>query len=66
MKLDNEVAQIVTRLEEFPLSGRAGRVEGTREFIAGNYVLIYQVSENRLEVLGFIRDAWKYPSFLPD
>ncbi len=43
LRLDDNVQQLVSRLERFPYSGRQGRVEGTREAILGNYVLVYTV-----------------------
>ncbi|MBD5641916.1 MAG: type II toxin-antitoxin system RelE/ParE family toxin [Desulfovibrio sp.] len=61
LKLDDEVAQLVKLLEQFPFSGRPGRVDGTREAIAGNYVLVYRVTEAQLEILRFIHGAMQYP-----
>ena len=61
LKLDDEVAQVVSRLEKFPFSGRSGRVDGTREAIVGNYVLVYRVAEEQIEILRFIHGAMQYP-----
>ena len=62
LQLDNEIAELVNRLEQFPLSGRSGRVDGTREAIIGNYILVYTVCEDRVEILRVIHAARKYPS----
>ncbi len=63
LRLDTSVDLLVKRLELFPLSGRPGRVEGTREAIVDNYVLVYRVSEESLEILRFIHGARQYPPF---
>lgn len=66
LQLDTEVDQLIKRLEHFPLSGRPGRVQGTREAIVGSYILVYRVSEDRLEILRFIHGARQYPPFPVD
>ncbi|MBD5607344.1 MAG: type II toxin-antitoxin system RelE/ParE family toxin [Desulfovibrio sp.] len=66
LKLDEEVAQLVKRLEQFPLSGRAGRVKDTREAIVDNYVMVYRVTERNIEILRFIHGARQYPPFPED
>lgn len=66
LQLDDEVAQLVRRLEQFPLSGRPGRVDGTREVSAGNYVFVYKAEKDCIEILCFIHGARRYSPFPED
>lgn len=61
LRLDDDVERLVGRLRQFPYSGRAGRVDGTREAILGNYILIYAVQPTQIEILRFIHGAMRYP-----
>lgn len=61
LHLDDEVEQLVSRLRQFPHSGRPGRVYGTREAILGNYILVYAVQPAQIEILRFIHGAMLYP-----
>ena len=53
----------VGQLAEFPLIGRVGRVEGTRELAISNtsYLVIYRVKEETVEVLRVLHASRKYP-----
>jgi len=53
----------VGQLAEFPLIGRVGRVEGTRELVISNtsYLVIYRVKEETVEVLRVLHASRKYP-----
>lgn len=59
------VVQTAMMFGQFPLMGRAGIVEGTREFsvVGLPYVIIYRIaSETELDVLTIIHSRRKYPS----
>lgn len=50
------------RLRWFPESGRIGRVAGTRELIVHpNYVLIYQVIDDRIRMIRVLHARQRYP-----
>lgn len=47
------IRQAVERLEPFPMSGRAGTVEGTRELVAPQlpFIIVYRVTETEVQIL---------------
>ena len=50
------------RLAEFPYMHRAGRVSGTREaVISPNYVLVYRVTADAVEVINVLHARQQYP-----
>lgn len=50
------------RLTEFPYMHRAGREPGTREaVITPNYILIYRVAADAVEVLNVLHTRQQYP-----
>ena len=53
----------VNQLAEFPLMGRKGRVEGTRELVIGNtpYIVVYRVKGDAVEILRVLHSAKKFP-----
>lgn len=59
----SQILNSVKHLEDYPHSGRAGRISGTREFIIPNspYIIPYRVRENRLEILGVHHSRRKWP-----
>ena len=69
-----EVAVIVAQriidsakiLESFPLSGKAGRIEGTREIPTKKlpYVLVYQTIDTNTEILRVFHTSRLFPSVL--
>jgi toxin ParE1/3/4 len=61
------VIQIVTnvqQLEAFPMSGRAGRVPGTRELVIANtpFIAAYVIHKARIVILAVYRGAQQCPS----
>ena len=51
------------QLSEFPMMGRTGRVDDTRELVIANtpYIIIYRVNRNAVEVLRVLHTSRKYP-----
>lgn len=62
MVIDRIVAS-VERLAQFPDMARAGRVEGTREWVVPRlpYIAVYRVSEDRIIVAGVFHGARERP-----
>lgn len=48
-----EIESATARLKEFPLSGRQGEVNGTREVVVRNlpYVIVYRIRGDVVEIL---------------
>lgn len=54
--------QKAERLDEHPELGRTGRMKGTRELVTHhNYVLIYRVTGETVEVLRVKHSAMRWP-----
>jgi toxin ParE1/3/4 len=51
------------RLATMPASGRAGRVNGTRELVISRtpYIVAYRVARNRVEILAIMHGARQWP-----
>ncbi|MBI5217212.1 MAG: type II toxin-antitoxin system RelE/ParE family toxin [Ignavibacteriae bacterium] len=50
-KLDKEFIALCRFLSQFPFMGRRFRDENERCFVKGNYLIVYQVSDNGIEIL---------------
>lgn len=59
--LDDEVDKTVLRLEQFPFSGRIGRLADTREAIIGSYILVYEVHHDFILVTHFVHSSRLFP-----
>lgn len=57
------IIEAVKQLQEYPHSGRFGRVAGTRELvIAGtHYIVPYRIQQETIEVLRILHTARKWP-----
>ena len=51
------------QLSEFPMMGRPGRVDSTRELVIANtpYIVIYRVKGSAVEILRVLHASRKYP-----
>jgi toxin ParE1/3/4 len=51
------------QLAEFPMMGRLGRVDGTRELVISNspYMVIYQVKGSTVEIMRVLHASKRYP-----
>ncbi|MBC8121529.1 MAG: type II toxin-antitoxin system RelE/ParE family toxin [Gemmatimonadaceae bacterium] len=59
------IEQAISRLSSFPLSGRLGRVEQTRELVVPRtpFIVAYVVQEN-VEILAVIHGSQNWPETL--
>ncbi len=53
----------IEQLETFPMSGRTGRVPGTRELVVPNtpFLVAYAIEEHRILILAIYHGAQKWP-----
>jgi toxin ParE1/3/4 len=53
----------VQRLTTFPMSGRPGRVHGTRELVISNspFIVAYRIENERIVILAIYHGAQKWP-----
>jgi toxin ParE1/3/4 len=56
-----KVVEAVKRLEDYPASGRPGRVPGTRELVISRYIVAYRVKEQVVQILRILHAARKWP-----
>lgn len=56
----------VQRLTTFPMSGRPGRISGTRELVIPNspFVAAYSIEDERIVILAIYHGAQKWPGTL--
>jgi toxin ParE1/3/4 len=59
-----KVLDAVTRLGEFPASGRSGRVPETRELVVSSYIVAYRVKAGAVQVLRVLHAARRWPETL--
>lgn len=58
MHIANSVQQVAT----FPMSGRPGRVPGTRELVISNpFVVAYGIEKERIVILAIYHGAQQWP-----
>lgn len=63
VRIDERLSGAVTRLSDFPHSGRPGRVDGTRELVVGGtpYIIAYRVEPDQVRLLRFLHGAQRWP-----
>lgn len=66
--VDTRIAEAVVRLIDLPESGRAGRVEGTRELVVGrtSCIVAYRIMDETVRILRVLHGAQLWPDELPD
>lgn len=66
IRTDTKIEAGIRQLLEFPVSGRTGRVSGTRELvIAGTpYIAAYSVLSDRIRILRVLHGAQVWPDSL--
>lgn len=57
----------VERLQEFPMIGRPGRVEGTRELVVAGtpYIVPYRVKAEIVQIITVLHSAQRWPDRFP-
>lgn len=53
----------IVNLSDFPLAGRRGRIEGTRELVFSGlpYVVVYRIRTDAVEILRIYHGAQSWP-----
>jgi addiction module RelE/StbE family toxin len=66
--VDDRIVAAARRLQDFPESGRPGRIAGTRELIVSGtpYIAAYAVTETTVRVLRVLHGAQQWPDDLPE
>ncbi|WP_082520675.1 type II toxin-antitoxin system mRNA interferase toxin, RelE/StbE family [Rhizobium sp. Root482] len=66
--VDERIVAAASRLQDFPESGRPGRIPGTRELVIPRtpYVVAYEVTETTVRVLRVLHGAQRWPDALPE
>lgn len=60
----DKVVEAITRLGDYPASGRPGRVPGTRELVISRYIVAYRVKEEVAQILRVLHASRKWPESL--
>lgn len=63
LRLYARTRQRVRQLEEFPYSGRPGRLTGTRELVIGQgpYIVVYVVEAERVTIHSVFHTSQQWP-----
>ena len=69
LEQDEAILAAVARLTGYPLMGRAGRCNGTRELVVAGtpYIVVYRIleREGRVQIVRFLHGAQKWPDVSP-
>ncbi|MGB6260306.1 MAG: type II toxin-antitoxin system RelE/ParE family toxin [Candidatus Sulfotelmatobacter sp.] len=62
-RITMQIVTSVQQLAAFPMSGRSGRVPGTRELVISNtpFVVAYSVDHDRIVILAVYHGAQQWP-----
>jgi toxin ParE1/3/4 len=62
----NRIKESVNSLGQFPLSGRAGRVPGTRELVISgtSYIAVYIIQGDELQIASVLHGKQRWPESL--
>jgi plasmid stabilization system protein ParE len=60
------IVESALRLEQFPLSGRVGRIKGTRELVVPGlpYIILYRAVDDAVLISSVIHTSRKWPKKL--
>jgi toxin ParE1/3/4 len=67
LTVDDRIRELVETLARFPESGRAGRLEGTRELVIGRtpYIVAYRIAGNTVRILRVLHGSRRWPDDMP-
>ena len=62
-KVANRIKESVNRLSNFPLSGRAGRVQGTRELVipGTSFIAAYTIQRDEVQIAAVLHGRQHWP-----
>jgi toxin ParE1/3/4 len=62
-RITMHIVASVQHLDTFPMSGRSGRVSGTRELVVPNtpFVVAYAIDHDRIAILAVYHGAQQWP-----
>jgi toxin ParE1/3/4 len=62
-RITTHIVSSIQQLLRFPMSGRTGRVAGTRELVVSNtpFIVAYAIDHDRVVVLAIYHGAQKWP-----
>jgi toxin ParE1/3/4 len=65
-KIALKIVRHVEQLDPFPMSGRTGRVVGTRELVIPKtpFIVAYTIDQNRIAILAIYHGAQRWPEVL--
>jgi toxin ParE1/3/4 len=63
VSLDDRIQERIEALLQYPLTGRSGRVEGTRELVIADtpYIAVYRVVDDTIRILRILHGARLWP-----
>ena len=66
--VDDRIERCVEQLLQFPKSGRAGRVEDTRELVIADtpYIAVYRITGDTIRILRVLHGARLWPDAFSD
>ena len=61
--LDDRIEERIETLLQYPLTGRTGRVEGTRELVIADtpYIAVYRIADDTIRILRVLHGARLWP-----
>ncbi len=62
-RIGGDIFRTIQGLSDFPLRGRSGRVDGTRELVLAGlpWIAVYAVTDSTIVVLRLLHGAQAYP-----
>jgi addiction module toxin, RelE/StbE family len=61
--LDDRIEARIETLLDYPLAGRSGRIEGTRELVIADtpYIAVYRIANDTIRILRVLHGARQWP-----
>jgi toxin ParE1/3/4 len=68
VSLDDRIQERIETLLEYPLAGRSGRLEGTRELVIADtpYIAVYRIANDTIRILRILHGARQWPDQISD